>query len=222
MTDEVLTEEQVAEFSNLDADTFDLGEFLDGKWDFPIFHAAVYLDGASAGQISEIDQRVHEVRGVIEKAQRQNKGRSGSLVGNSYVDTSSEEAELEELRTQRDELATRFKNSSLRFTFQLQESSTELNKRANEATRKKFPDVKDIDADDDAAVHRGRVLMTGCIKEVRNHQGQKFGKAVDVGMIEKLYAQLVASERAKLEQNMVLAISGGDVMRRAADAGFPG
>lgn len=225
MSEEILTEEQVKEFGTLDADTFNLAEFLDQKWEFPVFHATVYLDGARAGEISEIDQRIHELQGVIEKATRKNsKAQSGSLgglAGASYTDTSAEEREVAELTVDRAELAEKFKTSSLKFTFQLSKPATELHKDADKATREQFPDVKDLDADDEAVVCRGKHLMLGCIKEVRNHKGQKYGGTVDYAMLSRLYETLVPSERSKLEQNMVLAISGGDVMRRAADAGFP-
>ena len=54
------------------------------------------------------------------------------------------------------------------------------------------------------------------------HLLAQFGGDLTVEKLDKLYARLVPSERQKLETNMVLAISGGNVMQRAADAGFPG
>ena len=65
-----LTEEQVAELENLDAETFDLDEFLDRKWSYPAFSATVYLDGEKAGRINDIDRRVKDLRRTIEEKQK--------------------------------------------------------------------------------------------------------------------------------------------------------
>ena len=100
--------------------------------------------------------------------------------------------------------------------------SDEVHKESEKLTKRKFPNVKDIDKDEEAATYRGKCLMLATIHGIYNHAGAQFGGDLTVEKLDKLYARLVPSERQKLESNMVLAISGGNVMQRAADAGFPG
>lgn len=218
-----LTEKQIEELENLDAETFDLNDFLDQKWEFPAFTATVYLDGSTATRINEIDTEVKKLQHEIKEAQKEAKNQGyTSLGGAVYADTDVQENRLAELRTEREELADSFRSSSLKFIFQLPESSDNIHKKATEMAKAKFPNVKDVERDDEASTYRGKCLMVMVVKGIFNHKGAKFGGQVDVDMMEKLYAKLVPVERQKLETNMVLAISGGDVMRRAADAGFPG
>lgn len=217
-----LTEKQVEELENLNPDTFDLDEFLDRKWNFPAFSATVYLDGEKAGQINELDKDIKQLQKVIEDKQKSS-GQSGiGSLGGSYVSTQEEEDRLADLRAEREELAEEFRTSSLKFVFKLSEPSEDVHKRATEATKKKFPQVKDLDKDNEAATYRGKCLMQATIHGIYNHTGARFGGELTVEKLDKLYARLVPSERGKLETNMVLAISGGNVMQRAADAGFPG
>lgn len=217
-----LTEKQVEELENLNPDTFDLDEFLDRKWNFPAFSATVYLDGEKAGQINELDKDIKQLQKVIEDKQKSS-GQSGvGSLGGSYVSTQEEEDRLADLRAEREELAEEFRTSSLKFVFKLSEPSEDVHKRATETTKKKFPQVKDLDKDNEATTYRGKCLMQATIHGIYNHAGARFGGELTVEKLDKLYARLVPSERGKLETNMVLAISGGNVMQRAADAGFPG
>lgn len=219
-----LTEEQVAELENLDAETFDLDEFLDRKWSYPAFSATVYLDGEKAGRINDIDRKVKELRRTIEEKQKAAKqsGAVSSLVGGTYADTYAEEQEISELCEQREALSKEFRTSALKFIFRLSKPSDEVHKESDKLTKIKFPNVKDIDKDEEAVTYRGKCLMLATIHGIYNHKGAQFGGDLTVEKLDKLYSRLVPSERQKLETNMVLAISGGNVMQRAADAGFPG
>lgn len=219
-----LTEEQVAELENLNAETFDLDEFLDRKWSYPAFSATVYLDGEKAGRINDIDRRVKDLRRAIEEKQKTAKqsGGGSSLAGGTFADTYEEEQEISELREQREALSEEFRTSSLKFVFRLSMPSDEVHKESDKLTKLKFPNVKDTDKDEEAATYRGKCLMLATIHGIYNHAGAQFGGDLTVEKLDKLYARLVPSERQKLETNMVLAISGGNVMQRAADAGFPG
>lgn len=219
-----LTEEQVTELESLDAGSFDLDAFLDEKWEFPTFYATVYLDGATAAEIHRVEEAISKVEQAKTRKQRaakRSEGELSGLAGSGRYATVEEDEELERYEARRQELAERFKTKSLKVVFQLAKPADEVHKAVEKLAKAKFPGVKDLSKDEAAEEYHGKLLMAQLVKGIYNYKGERFGGEVTVELMEKLYSKLVGSERQKLTQNMMLALSGGNVMQRAADAGFP-
>jgi hypothetical protein len=224
-----LTEEQVKELSNLDAETFSLDAFLDQDWKFPAFSTTVYLDGERAGQIHELDEAIKRVTkqrsDKLNRAKQNGTTSLAGITGNSMVDTYEEDAELERLEAERAKLHEKYKTSSLKIVFRLPEPADEVHKKALALTQVKFPDVKkerDLEKNDEAMDLKGNYLLLQIIEGIYNHAGARYGGELTVDTVKKLYAKLIPSERVRIQTNLGLAMSGGQVMQRAADAGFPG
>lgn len=219
-----LTEEQIKDLEDLDASSFDLEKFLDQDWEFPTFKATVYLDGATAAEIHQVEEAINQLEQAKARKQRAAKRSEGELTGlagaGRYA-TIEEDEELERYEARRQVLADQFKTKSLKVVFQLAKPADEVHKDVEKLAKAKFPNVKDLSKDEDAEEYHGKVLMSRLVKGIYNHKGDRFGGEVTVELMEKLYKKLVGSERQKLTQNMMLALSGGNVMQRAADAGFP-
>lgn len=214
------TKEKIAD--SLDAATFNLGDFLNDKWDFPSFSETVYLDGNTAAQIAELDQKLHEVNGRLEKLDRE-ANRTSSLGGSNHSAVREAEAEKSKLEAQKAELATKFKESSLTIVFKLQKPANVLYKEASEQAAEQFPHMKakEREESEEAINYQAKLLFIGAVDGIYNHEGKKHEGELTVNQVQKLYDSVVASERQKLERGMNFAITGGDVMKSAADAGFP-
>lgn len=230
MTDEnaqgQLSDEQRAEIENsVNAETFDLTEFLNNQWKFPRFTATIYLDGLSASRIAETNQEIDRLERELAKQERKQNKKDGSLGAPSKPpELVQVEQELEQARNQHDELAATFRRSMLKIVFQQQRPSQEIHRQAVEATKKKFPELSDKEREDstEANEYHTRVLMSETIRDIFDHQGRRYSGEVTFEQIERLTGMLVGSESQKLAQNMMLALNGGQVMKNAADAGFPG
>lgn len=219
-----LTEEQVKDLENLDAGSFDLDAFLDEKWEFPTFYATVYLDGATAAEIHRVEEAISKAEQAKTRKQRaakRSEGELAGLAGSGRYATVEEDEQLERFEARRQVLADQFKTKSLKVVFQLAKPADEVHKDVEKLAKAKFPNVKDLSKDEAAEEYHGKLLMAQLVKGIYNYKGERFGGEVTVELMEKLYSKLVGSERQKLTQNMMLALSGGNIMQRAADAGFP-
>lgn len=224
---EILSDEQKAQIQeSLDATTFSLTDFLDRKWTFPSFTTTVYLDGATASKISGLDQKIYDLKGRMEKAQRSAKENSPGTLG-----APAESAEvveyrhrLEELEAERKRLTEVFRASALKVVFRQQFPSNELYKRATAKAKDAFPKLSEeqIDKDPEAAEYKGRYVMLYTLEGIYDYQGKQPAEELTIEHVRVLMDRLVPSERQKLDRHMMMALTGGDVMQRAADAGFPG
>lgn len=230
MSDEeqqALSDEKKQEIVNsLDAETFDLDRFLANQWEWPTFKCTVYLDGERAGKITELDEQIGEAEQKVSGLQSKNKQQtSGSLAGGGKSQEVREaEAYVDTLKNERKQLVAEFRKSALTVVFQQQKDSREVVRVATEKTKEKFSDLSDKERenDEDANEYHGHWLMQQLIRDIYDHQDRRFQGEITFDRVESLTARLVASERTKLRNNLFQALSGGNVMKQAADAGFPG
>lgn len=216
------TEEEV---TALEAETFDIGDFLNQEWEFPTFWCTVHLDGKSAGEVAALDERIEELNKRIKTKARENRtASSGSLGGPSGPDVRAEEAEIERLRAEREPLSAKVAASALKVAFQLPRPAEQIRKETEEFLDTRFKHLpKDKRRDDDEYnVAWGVQTMALCLKEIRNAKGQKNSRALSFEDVRKLLDKLTSAEQMRLQQASTMAISGGNAMQRAADAGFPG
>lgn len=227
MTDEQseLSEEKKQEIvDSLNADTFDLDDFLNDRWEYPKFTATVYLDGERAARIAELDEQISEAES--NRDQHHNNAKpSGSLAGGGKSrELESAEERVSALKTERASLAEQFHKSVLKVVFQQQNDSREVLRYATDKTKQAFPQLSDKDRenDEEANEYHGHWLMQQLIRDIYDHQGRKFQGEITFERVQKLASTVVGSERNKLRNNMFQALSGGNVIKQAVDAGFPG
>lgn len=230
MSDEeqqALSDEKKQEIvDSLDAETFDLDNFLANQWEYPTFSCTVYLDGERAGKIAELEQQISEAEQKLTELQTKNqKQSSGSLAGPAK---SREQLELEDrvdsLKKEREAAAVEFRKSALKVVFQQQGDSREALRYASKKTKEQFPHLSDkqIGEDPEADEYHAHWMMQQMIRDIYDYQGRRFQGEITFDRVQKLASSLVGGERNKLRTNLYQAMSGGNVMKQAADAGFPG
>lgn len=224
---QTLSEEKKQEIvDSLDADTFDLDDFLANQWEYPTFKCTVYLDGERAARIVELDERIGEAEQKVNDLQNRSRQQtSGSLAGGGKGQEQKDaEARVDTLKNEREELAAEFRKSALTVVFQQQKDSREVVRVAADKTKEKFPHLSDKDRenDEDANEYHGHWLMQQLIRDIYDYQDRRFTGEITFERVQGLAVRLVGSERTKLRNNLFQALSGGNVMKQAADAGFPG
>lgn len=215
--------------------TFNIGDWLDKKHTYPRFATTVYLDREAAAYITQLD----EERKKLEKAAQEAQKQSTQVDGFSSIATSTEAtsryteatAKINKIAEQRKSLLKRMKESSLYVVFSVKDD--EIHNRINAEMRKRYKgQLKDdstnaifelVREDEDAAATQGYLQLLETIREITNAKGEKADLgALNVGTMKKLMESLNSSDRVKIFRNMNLAITGGNTVDQAIDAGFPG
>ena len=218
---DILPEGKIEEIEDsVSAATFDLNAFIEDRWDFPSFTTTVYLDGASAGRIAELEERVKQLTKKSSEAGREPVGGLGSL-GSA---PSPSEQELEAANKEIEELRSRVQSSALKFVFKLSESSAEVNRGIEKVLKQRYPNMTDKqrEQDEDAQFDRMLLMTKACVHKIYNSRGAEYREEVSEALLRKLHSKLVQSEWVKLQNNTLMAWTGGNVMQRSVDAGFPG
>lgn len=218
---DILPEGKIEEIEDsVSAPTFDLNAFIEDRWDFPSFTTTVYLDGASAGRIAELEERVKQLTKKSSEAGRESDGGLGSL----GAAPSPAEQELEAANKEIEELRSRVQSSALKFVLKLSESSAEVNRGIEKVLKQRYPNMTDKqrEQDEDAQFDRMLLMTKACVHKIYNSRGAEYREEVSEALLRKLHSKLVQSEWVKLQNNTLMAWTGGNVMQRSVDAGFPG
>lgn len=218
---DILPEGKIEEIEDsVSAPTFDLNAFIEDRWDFPSFTTTVYLDGASAGRIAELEERVKQLTKKSSEAGRESDGGLGSL----GAAPSPAEQELEAVNKEIEELRSRVQASALKFVLKLSESSAEVNRGIEKVLKQRYPNMTDKqrEQDEDAQFDRMLLMTKACVHKIYNSRGAEYREEVSEALLRKLHSKLVQSEWVKLQNNTLMAWTGGNVMQRSVDAGFPG
>lgn len=218
---DILPEGKIEEIEDsVSAATFDLNAFIEDRWDFPSFTTTVYLDGASAGRIAELEERVKQLTKKSSEAGRESDGGLGSL----GAAPSPAEQELEAANKEIEELRSRVQSSALKFVFKLSESSAEVNRGIEKVLKQRYPNMTDKqrEQDEDAQFDRMVLMTKACVHKIYNSRGAEYREEISETLLKKLHNKLIQSEWVKLQNNTLMAWTGGNVMQRSVDAGFPG
>lgn len=218
---DILPEGKIEEIEDsVSAPTFDLNAFIEDRWDFPSFTTTVYLDGASAGRIAELEERIKQLTKKSSEAGRESDGGLGSL----GAAPSPAEQELEAANKEIEELRSRVQASALKFVLKLSESSAEVNRSIEKVLKQRYPNMTDKqrEQDEDAQFDRMLLMTKACVHKIYNSRGAEYREEVSEALLKKLHSKLVQSEWVKLQNNTLMAWTGGNVMQRSVDAGFPG
>lgn len=204
---------------SVDVASFDLGAFLDDKWEWPSFHATVHLDGASAARIAEIKQEIDNLAKKAAKSQEDSGGLGSLGSSNGKI-----QAQIEKLNAEGAELQRKLKGSALKLTFRLSEPGGTIHKKIDEEVKNRFPELTkdERESSEEATLLRAILMVKHSLYQVHNGAGALYKGVVDENMVRSLYSKLIPSEWVKVQNNMMLAFTGGNVMQQAVDAGFPG
>jgi len=228
-------QEQVPEVELPKAGTFDLGEWLDKKSTYPKFSPTVYLDGESAAQVSQIDTRLKELEKTATKAEKEAYSTDpfASVADPGAASQRHSEAvkQISQLQKKRSELVEKLKTSAVTLTLSMKDD--QLHKRVEAEMRKRFAeelknDHNDstynlVSNNDEAANMQGVLQLKDTIQDITNAEGKKANLAnLTTEGLERFMNSLTNSDRIKVMRNMNLAITGGNIVDQAIDAGFPG
>src|SRR5690606_15140476 len=121
-------------------------------------------------------------------------------------------------------LQPKLKGSALKLTFRRREPGSTGHKKIDEEAKHRFPQFtkEEREADEDATRLRAVRMLKHALQRVRNGAGALIHGGGDEGMGRSLHSKLIPSEWVKVQNNMMLAFTGGNVMQQAVDAGFPG
>jgi len=231
MTDQ----EQAPEVELPKAETFDLGEWLDKKATYPKFTTTVYLDRQSAASISQLDEEAKKLKKVVDKAEKDvSSGDPFASIGESTLSSKEHKAaakKLNELRKQRQELLERLQSSAVKIVFRVKDQ--DFHKRVTDQLIEKYKDrLEDTTAtavyelakdDEQVASMQGHLQLLETISEMTNAEGKKADvKSMTLASVERFMEALNATDRVKVMRNMNLAVTGGNTVDQAIDAGFPG
>lgn len=214
-------------------DTFDFGEFLEDKLEYPRFKATVYADAAAAVSITELldEKRTLERQLTAARSRaKQDEKSVGSLTGNS---ASTEVVELEDklsgLEERHRELDEKFQRSRLEFIFQHTEKPTAVESRVDAEVKNHYPDLPQAGTTAAAKVenhpgynYRFRLFVLELLRDLRDHEGRSAANLPTYDQLVQLLEYLPQSESNKLANAITMAITGGNATQRAVDAGFPG
>lgn len=214
-------------------DTFDFGQFLEDKLEFPRFKATVYVDAAAAVAITELldEKRTLEKQLTLARNRAKQEEKSvGSLTGTS---SSTEVVELEDklasLEERHRELDEKFQRSRLEFVFQHTEKPTVVEARVDAEVKKHYPDLPQAGTpkaenqqNHPGFTYRFRLFVLELLRDLRDHEGRSAKALPTYDQLVQLLEHLPQSEASKLGSAITMAITGGNATQRAVDAGFPG
>lgn len=217
-----------------DAATFDLGAWVQGKATYPRFTTTVYLDQDAAAKAAALNDTIKE---LTKKADKAYEASMGSQPNASLVDTATASHDHQKYKQERDKAVAeqnkyveQLKKSALTLVFGVKDRNHQKN--VNTALKEKFPQLKDhseqqilkaVQEDEEIATAQAYLRLKETLVEITNADGHQVDMSqVTVDQITNLVESLPAKSQSRVHYNMMQAVTGGNVVDEAIDAGFPG
>lgn len=214
----------MSEQEQMDPGTFDLGEWVQGHSTYPRFTATVYLDRDAAAQAVEIKREIDKLR--KQKSKDSDEANAWSSIADAQMLPENQILELEE---RHQELMRKLKSSETKLVFGVKERN--VDKRINDKLRDEFEQLKGVSdrklmemvaEDEEIAARRSALQLKETIVEITNAKGQKANLAkLTPDALKDFVEGLTNRDLGKVFSNMQQAITGGNVVDEAVDAGFP-
>lgn len=227
-------EDRAAVEIDLDAQTFDLGSWVQDQHTYPEFTTAIRLN---ADAVAKANRALNKIKQIDKRLPDLRKAAEGSVGGGSLGTSTPEQAaydkavkERRALMAEHTEAKDKAKASELKLTFRSKGGSA--NKRAREQLEELLPGITSMSAEElgekfqqnpDLAHRQQALLFLELISDIVNPQGQHVDvSSLDADKVVGLVSRLSASDTNRMSLNMNLAMGGVDLVEEEIDAGFLG
>lgn len=231
-----------------DAGDFDLMSWIDGHHTYPEYTVTVHLDKATVVKANdlatEIENLVSERADIEQQMERTAPGNSGLNETPPQVKRHAEIAqEIKAKRAERKELLEKAKGSALKLVLRKPSVSGEDEDEGNvfdklrKVLAERYPEhaaalnnmadqkgLQELFFANPHLAHEQNVLMyLSMVASVTNAKGQTIerGPKLTEAVLSNLIKRLDASDNARVQSNMNLALAGSELREEQIDAGFP-
>lgn len=220
----------------LDATTFDLGKWMQGKNTYPKYTVTVHVDREAGKQLSDIDTDIKNKQKRYDELVKESetKAGSGSLTESPATSGASEAdslvKEIKRLRTQRKKVLAQYAESQLVISFRI--SSRGVVEKINASLREEhseFADKTDVQIQESLSENEAYALSQMAYQFIHTVEEMvdASGNHADLGRLDRATAasflqSLSGDQQRSVMTNMNLALMGGREVDAQVDAGFPG
>lgn len=219
----------------LDASTFDLGKWMQGKNTYPKYTVTVHVDREAGKQLSDIDNDIKNKTKRYDELVKESEAKAGSgSLAESPATASASEAEglakeLKRLRTQRKKVLAKYSESQLTLTFRI--SSRDVVEKINASLREEHPEFSDktdvqlqetLSESETYALSQMAFQLIHTVEEMADADGNKADLTrLDRETAASFLRSLSGDQQRNVMTNMNLALMGGREVDTQVDAGFP-
>lgn len=222
---------------DLDAGSFDLGEWLSGKTTTTRYTTTVRTDKDAFRRVIELQEKGRELHAEITEAEEAAKKSAGSASIGEVTPAASRLKELKEefaqLKEEHDLARKTLDASKLTVVFSADKPN--VNKGLMSVLQDHFPEVlqgQEITQSNLMRVARehpevlekqNSLMLHETIESITNAKGQVVRRGdITPEQVDQLIASVGIPDRDKLIRHMGLAINSSSLTEEAIDAGFPG
>lgn len=222
---------------DLDAGSFDLGEWLSGKTTTARYTTTVRTDKDAFRRVIELQEKGRDLHAEITEAEKSAEKSAGSGSIGEVSPAAARVVELKEefakLKKEHDEARKALDASELTIVFSATGGS--VNKGIMTVLQEHFPEVlqggeisqsnlmRVVREHPEVLEKQNSLMIHDTIESITNAKGQVVRRGdITLEQVEQLIASVGVPDREKLARHMGLAINSSSLTEEVIDAGFPG
>lgn len=222
---------------DLDAGSFDLGEWLSGKTTTARYTTTVRTDKDAFRRVIELQEKGRDLHAEIMEAEKSAEKSAGSGSIGEVSPAAARVVELKEefakLKKEHDEARKALDASELTIVFSATGGS--VNKGIMTVLQEHFPEVlqggeisqsnlmRVVREHPEVLEKQNSLMIHDTIESITNAKGQVVRRGdITLEQVEQLIASVGVPDREKLARHMGLAINSSSLTEEVIDAGFPG
>jgi hypothetical protein len=222
---------------DLDAGSFDLGEWLSGKTTTARYTTTVRTDKDAFRRVIELQEKGRDLHTEITEAEKSAEKSAGSGSIGEVSPAAARVVELKEefakLKKEHDEARKALDASELTIVFSATGGS--VNKGIMTVLQEHFPEVlqggeisqsnlmRVVREHPEVLEKQNSLMIHDTIESITNAKGQVVRRGdITLEQVEQLIASVGVPDREKLARHMGLAINSSSLTEEVIDAGFPG
>lgn len=222
---------------DLDAGSFDLGEWLSGKTTTARYTTTVRTDKDAFRRVIELQEKGRDLHTKITEAEKSAEKSAGSGSIGEVSPAAARVVELKEefakLKKEHDEARKALDASELTIVFSATGGS--VNKGIMTVLQEHFPEVlqggeisqsnlmRVVREHPEVLEKQNSLMIHDTIESITNAKGQVVRRGdITLEQVEQLIASVGVPDREKLARHMGLAINSSSLTEEVIDAGFPG
>jgi hypothetical protein len=222
---------------DLDAGSFDLGEWLSGKTTTARYTTTVRTDKDAFRRVIELQEKGRDLHTEITEAEKSAEKSAGSGSIGEVSPAAARVVELKEefakLKKEHDEARKALDASELTIVFSATGGS--VNKGIMTVLQEHFPEVlqggeisqsnlmRVVREHPEVLEKQNSLMIHDTIESITNAKGQVVRRGdITLEQVEQLIASVGVPDREKLARHMGLAINSSTLTEEVIDAGFPG
>jgi hypothetical protein len=222
---------------DLDAGSFDLGEWLSGKTTTARYTTTVRTDKDAFRRVIELQEKGRDLHTEITEAEKSAEKSAGSGSIGEVSPAAARVVELKEefakLKKEHDEARKALDASEL--TIVVSATGGSVNKGIMTVLQEHFPEVlqggeisqsnlmRVVREHPEVLEKQNSLMIHDTIESITNAKGQVVRRGdITLEQVEQLIASVGVPDREKLARHMGLAINSSSLTEEVIDAGFPG